>query len=211
MMNTSSVNYQFRSNDVSRLRGAEATAYANAMKLKAEVTEAREASPQEVLEVNKPEQFAQAPGMGDWVNARQTLSSVSRGADGEIQSFLQNDDKAGQQFKIAGSVASGMIGGMAGALFMLQGETYSKSIRHEDGHSTFQTLQIDSKTGAMSYSEWEMPALPGGSHQVSSPAKDSEELGYQLSDNVSKTPRPPWITVGQAASRGTSPMGQAAR
>lgn len=179
------------------------------MKLKAEVTEARESASQEVFEINKPEQFAQAPGTSDWMNAKQTLSSMTRGADGEIQSFIKSDDNAGQQFKIAGSVAAGMIGGMAGALFMTPGETYSKSIRHEDGHSTFQTLQIDSATGAMNYLEWEMPSPPGSTPKDTAIGQ-ANELGYQLSDNV-VAGRPAAIRVDQA-SRDTGPTGdQSAR
>ncbi len=208
-MNISSSNYQFRSQDASNLRGADATAYANAMKLKAEVTEARETASQEVFEVSKPEQFAQAPGVGDWVNARQTLSSVTRGDDGAIQTFIKTDNGAGQQFKIAGSVAAGMIGGMAGAFFAAPGETYSKSIRHEDGHSTFQTLQIDSATGAMNYMEWEMPSFPS-SNQTGSAIGQADELGYQLSDNA-VAGRPPAIRHDQASRDTGSTGGQAAR
>jgi hypothetical protein len=177
-----SVNHQFRPGDVSHLRGPDAEAYGRAVKLKAEVEAARESAPKEVFEVNKPEELGQVPGLNNWVNAKQTLSSLTRTGGRDVQNFFQHDGVGGQQFKLASSMAAGMIGGLGGSFYLFEGDLFSKTVNHDDGSKSVQNLLVD-KSGLMNYSEWEIPSFPGASPPPSA-SSNSQPVEFGVIDTA---------------------------
>ena len=145
--------------NLTTLRNTEqARAFKEAMQLKADVEAAR-AGASEVF-ISQPSGMAKMGGMSDWMSAKQTLSSTSRGENGELKGFLSKDG-AGAQYTMAKELAGGMIGGFGGGFLMGDFETYSRTTKKEDGGSATQTLVLDKTSGLMDFSEWQMPAFPG--------------------------------------------------
>lgn len=147
-------NYRFQLGDTT-LQGDRAKVYANAMKLKAEVELARQDAPEELF-VQQPADFQKLP-QPDFYGAKKTLSTYSKGENGEVRGFLKTDDSLSYQYRFSQEVAGGMVGGMMGSVFSTTGDVFQRHTRNDDGSSRIETLVLDKKSGLMDYSEWEMP------------------------------------------------------
>ncbi len=150
--------FQFRPNDNPALRSKEETAaYAEAQQLKSEIVQAQDG----VSEVYV-QNFEDMKNLPMLPPGRETLARSSRGADGELTSFIKNEHTQGSQFKISNQVVAGMMGGIMGAAMQPENmEVYTRMTMEPDGSSRMLTVTEDRTTGVMNYSEFLMAGFPG--------------------------------------------------